>query len=114
GLGRALPRQGATELAMTERLEIEINGGGRRPETQRVDRLAAVAHHGSIERNTDQRRGQPRNGTQLAVSELDRTVHPDFDLVSRANDLPGVGAAKPVVGVLVLPPVHDGLPEHAV
>src|SRR5438552_336788 len=32
----------------------------------------------------------------------------------RTSDLPRVGATKPVVGLLVLPTVRDGLPEHPV
>src|SRR5207249_4227485 len=114
GLGGERPRQRADELTMTERLEIELHGYGRRPEAKGVDRLAAVPHHGAIERNADQRGRPPGDRAQRSVPDLDRAVQPDFDLVVRANDLPRVGATKPVVGLLVLPAAFDGLPEHPV
>src|SRR5207244_5765538 len=38
----------------------------------------------------------------------------DLDLLFRTDDLPRIRAAKPVVGLLVLPTVLDGLPEHPV
>jgi hypothetical protein len=99
---------------MAERLEIEVIGCGRRPQAKGVDRLAAVAHHGSIEGNADQRGRPSDDRAQHSLPNLDRAVQPDLDLVVRASDLPGVGATKPVVGLLVLPTVLDGLPEHSV
>ena len=107
-------RQRADELAMTERLEIEVEGRGRRPEAEGVNRLAAIAHHGPIEGNAEQRERPAGDRAQRPVSHLDRVVQPDLDLLFRTNDLPRVGAAKPVVRLLVLPAVLDGLLEHSV
>ena len=59
-LGGERLRQRADEIAVAERLEVEVVGRGRRPEAERVDRLAAVAHHGPIERHADQRRRPAR------------------------------------------------------
>ena len=108
------PRERADELAMAECLEIEVIRRRGRPETQRVDRLAAVADDGAIERNADERGRQAGNEAQRSVPHLDRTVEVDFHLVVRTNDLPRVGAPKPVVRLLLLPTVGDGLPEHPV
>ena len=108
------PGQRADELAVAECLEIEEIRGGRRPQAQRVDRLAAVTDDGSIVRDTDQRRWPPGNWRQRSSSKLDGAVQLHFDLVVRTDDLPGIGAAEPVIGLLVLPTVLDGLSEHPV
>ena len=58
--------------------------------------------------------GRPDDRPQRSLPDLERAVQLDLDLVVRAGDLPRVGAAKPVVGLFVLPAVLDGLPEHSV
>ena len=107
-------RHRADELTVAERLEIEVVGRGRRPQPERVDRLAAIAHHGPIERKADQRRRPADDGPQRSLPDLERAVELDLDPVVRTSDLPRVGATKPVVGLLVLPTVFDGLPEDPV
>src|SRR5207302_9324454 len=99
---------------MTERLEVEVEGCRRRPEAERVDRLAAIAHHGPVVRNAEQGERPAGDGAQRPFSHLDRVVHRDLDLLFRTDDLPRVGAAQLVVGLLALPSVLDGLPEHSV
>src|SRR5208282_4946795 len=44
----------AHEVSGVKLLEIEIIGRRRGPEPERVDRLSAIAHHGTIKRDTDQ------------------------------------------------------------
>ncbi len=102
------------EFAVAERLEVEGIWRRRRPEPQRVDRLAAVADHGTIEGDPDQTGRLAGDGTQGAASDLERAVQFDLNLFIGARDLPGVRAAEPVVRLFVLPAVLDGLPEHAV
>ena len=52
--GRERLRHRADEIAAAEFLKVEVIGGRRGPEPERVDGLAAVAHHGTIEGNADQ------------------------------------------------------------
>ena len=47
-------RQCADEITAAEFLEVEVILRRRGPEPQRIDRLAAVADYGTIERNTDE------------------------------------------------------------
>ena len=58
--------------------------------------------------------GRPGIGAQGAAAQLERAVELHFDRLVRARDLPRVRAAEPVVRLLVLPAVLDGLPEDAV
>ena len=58
--------------------------------------------------------GRPTTGAQAAAVHLERAVQPDFDLLVRARDFPGVRPAQPVVRLFALPAVLDGLPEDAV
>src|SRR5882724_5574674 len=106
--------QRVDELAMTEALEIEVVGRARPPQAQRVDRLAAIAHYRPIEWNADQRGRPADDRAQRSSPDLERAVQPDLDLVVGTSDLPRIGAKKPVVRLLVLPTVLDGLPEHSV
>src|SRR5262249_11038386 len=113
-LRRKRPCQRAGEVAMAEGLEVEEVGSGGGPETQRVDRLAAVTDHGPIERNADQLRGTPDDGPQRSSLELERAVQGNLDLLVGTSDFPGVRATKPVVRMLALPTAVDRLPEHSV
>src|SRR5262249_3932610 len=74
----------------------------------------AMSHDGPIERKADQRGGPVENGLQPSLSDLERTVQLDLDLLVRPRDLPWVGATKPVVGLLPLPAVLEGLTEYSV
>ncbi len=117
------PRQGfggerlghrADELAVAEYLEIEVVRRRRGPQSERVDALAAVAHHGAIERNADQAGRAAVDRAQGPSPHLERAAELDLHLLVRARDLPGVGAAQPVVRALLLPAGLDDLPEDAV
>ena len=58
--------QRADEIAAAEFLKVEVIRRGRGPKPQRVDGLAAVTHHGPIERNADQSRvGRPATGSKV-------------------------------------------------
>ena len=114
GLGGQGLGQRADEVAAAESLEVEIVGSGRRPQTKRVDRLAAVADHRPVERNAEQDRGPPGDGLQLARAQLERSVELHFDGFLQPRHFPGVLPAQPVVRLLDLPAVLDRLPEDAV
>jgi hypothetical protein len=68
--------------------KMEILGGSRGPQTQSVDRLPPVAHHGTIERNTVQARWPARDHFKPAAPNLDRAVQLDLHLFGRARNLP--------------------------
>ena len=106
--------QRAHELTVAERLKVEGLGRRSRPKAQRVDRLAAVAHHRAIEGQPDQVRGSADDGLQSPAAHLDGAVHPDLHLLLRAGNFPRVRLAQPVVRLLVLPTVLDGLLEDPV
>src|SRR6266851_6790385 len=57
--------QRAHEVAGAKLLKIEVIGRGRGPEPERVDRLSAIAHHGTIKRNTDQARRSVGNDMKI-------------------------------------------------
>ena len=112
--GRERLGQGADEIAAAEFLEVEEIGRAGGPEPERVDGLAPVAHHRAIVRDADQA-GRPADDcAQAAAVHLERAVQPDFHLLVRACDFPGVRPAQPVVRLFALPAVLDGLPEDAV
>ena len=114
GLGGQRLRHRADEVAAAEGLEIEVLGGGRGPEPEGVDGLAAVAHHRPVEGDADQAGGPAGDRAQRPLPHLERAVQPDLHLLVGARHLPGVRAAQPVVRLLLLPAVLDGLPEDAV
>src|ERR1051325_6130083 len=99
---------------MTKYLKIEVIGCARGPETQCVDGLAAIANYGPIKGNTDQARGLPNDSAQAPAVHLEGAVELDFNLLLRAVSLPRVREAEPIVRLFLLPPITDGLPEHAV
>ena len=107
-------RQGTDEVAVAEGLEIERVGSSRRPEAQGVDGLAAVPDDGPIVGNADQLGGAADDGAQRSCPYLERTVEIDLDLLFGARHFPRIGTAEPVVRLLALPTVVDGLPEHSV
>ena len=51
---------------------------------------------------------------EIPPSQLKGAVQLHFHLLMRPGNLPGIGVAKPIVGVFLLPAIHDGLFEHAV
>ena len=46
--------------------------------------------------------------------QLEADIQLDFNLLVGPGDFPGIVVAEPVVGVLLLPSIHDRLFEHAV
>jgi hypothetical protein len=111
---RELLGQGAHELAVAERREIEIARGHGGPVPQRVDRPAAVADHRSIVGHTDQGRGPIANDPQRAAAHLEVAAQRDLHRLVRAGHLPRIGAPQPVVGLLDLPAVPQRLLEDPV
>jgi hypothetical protein len=71
GLGREPLGQRAHELAGAERLEIEHIGRRGGPEPERVDGLAAVAHHRAIEWQPKQARWSAGDQAQAAAAHLE-------------------------------------------
>src|SRR5262249_54863738 len=114
GLGSEFLRHSADEFAVAERLKVEVVRGGRFPETQRVDRLSAVADYRPIVGDADETRWAARDDPQFAGARLERTVELDFDLLMRPGDLPRIGAAQPIIGLLPLPAVLQRLFEDPV
>src|SRR5580765_5885663 len=84
------------------------------PETERVDGLAAKADDGPVIGDSDQFRGFSRNRMQAAATHFKRAVQGHFDFLPRPGDFPRIRAAQPIVGLLLLPAVVDGLFEDAV
>src|ERR1700757_1323957 len=99
---------------MAESLKIEEIGRSRGPQAKCIDVLAAVAHHGPIERNSDQTRRLSKNRAQTTSAHFKRTIQFDFDAFMRPRHLPRVLAPEPVIRPLALPAVLDGLLEDAV
>src|SRR5271155_1917871 len=106
--------QGTHEIACSKLLKIEVIRGCRRPESKSVDRLASVAHHGTIKRYADQRRWASRNGLEITASQVEGAVYFDFNFLVGTCNLPGIVVAQPIVGTFLLPAIHDGLLEHAI
>src|SRR5262249_17520790 len=105
---------GPDEIAMTEPLKIEVIWRCRRPEAKRINRLSPIPNHRSIKGDTDQAGRLANDRAQAATAQLERAVQFDFDLLIWTQDLPGVRATEPVVRLLLLPAILDGLPEDAV
>ena len=112
--GRERLGQRADEVAAAELLEVEVVRRGGGPESQRVDGLAAVADDRAVVRNPDQRRGPVADHTQRAASDVERAGEAHFDRFVGPRDLPRVGPPEPVVRLLVLPAIAQGLFEDAV
>ena len=102
------------EVPLAEGLEVEGLVRARRPETQGVDVLPTVAHHRPVVGDAVDGGRPPRNGLQGPALDLVGAVDVDLDPLERTAHLPRVRVAEPVVGVLHLPAVLQGLAEHAV
>src|SRR5262249_60434334 len=55
-----------------------------------------------------------RDNFGASVTQLKAAVQLDFNSLMCAADFPGIAIAQPVVGLLLLPPVHERLAKHAV
>src|SRR4029077_15818640 len=63
--------QSAHEVAGAKLLKIEVFGCRRGPEPERVDLPSAIAHHGTIKRNTDQARRPVRDDMKITFLQLE-------------------------------------------
>ena len=106
--------QRADEIAAAELGEVEIIRRLDGPQAQRVDGFAAIADHGPVIRNADQRRRPPFDDAQRAVANLERHVELHFHGFVGPRHFPRIGPGEPVVGLFGLPAVADALPENAV
>ena len=111
---RDAANDGADEIPAAELLKVELVMGCGAPEPQGVDGLAAEADDGTVERNADQGRGATRYQLQAPAGDPDGAPELDLHRVAGTGHLPWILATQPVVGMLTLPAVLDGLPEHAV
>ena len=102
------------EIAAAELLKIERMSRGGAPQTQRVDRLAAVADHRPIIGDADERRGLVRNHAQLAFAQFKRAAEGHWHAFRRPHDLPGIRMSEPIVRALLLPAVLNFLLKDAV
>ena len=114
GLGGESSGESCREITAAEFLKIEIAGSSGGPQPQGVDVLAAIARYGTIERDTDHGRRPARDGAQGPSLQFERAVEPDLHRFVRPRDLPRVATTQPVIRLLLLPAVQDGLLEHAV
>ena len=89
--------QRADEIAAAEFLKVEVVVCRRSPEAERIDGLAAVTHHGTIEGNADQTRWPADDRAQVTAAHFKRAVELDFHCLVRTHDLPWVRATEPVV-----------------
>src|SRR5262245_36881261 len=106
--------QRADEIAAAEFLKVEIIVRRCCPEAEGIDGLAAVADHGTIERDANQNGWLADHGTQGPAAHLERAVELYLHRLVWATDLPWVRATKPVVWKLMLPAVLYRLFEDAV
>src|SRR5262245_31558926 len=90
------------EIARAEFPEIEIVRRGRCPEPESIDGLASVAHYGTVERNSKQRRWATRHDLECAVAQLEGAVQPDLHLLLRPGNFPRIRIAEPVVRIFLL------------
>src|SRR6266403_804933 len=63
--------QSTHEVAGAKRLKIEVFRRCRGPEPERVDGLSAIAHHGTIKRNSEQARRPVRDDMKITFSQLE-------------------------------------------
>ena len=105
-------------LALVEGVEVEVLLGGLgAPEAQLVYGLAAVADDGHVVRDCLDLLATLDREPVAAVLTLvadDLAAKGDGDGALRATDLPGEAVGEPVVGLLDLATVLDGLVEQAV
>ena len=99
---------------MAEDLKVKVVRRRGGPQAERVDGLAAVPHHGTIERDADQARRPAGDGVQGPAVHLERTVELHLHSLMWPRDLPGVWVTQPVVRLFLLPAVLDRLLEDAV
>ena len=105
---------GIEEVAAAKLHEVEILVGRGAPEPQCVDCPAAVTDDRSVVGRPLEDRRDVSIYFQSPFPQPERTVQPDVHSLSGPNNLPGVGTAEPVVGMLDLLASVDLLAEHPV
>src|SRR5271157_2104029 len=105
---------GIEEVAAAKLHEVEILVGRGAPEPQRVDCPAAVTDDRPVIGRPHEDCGDVPVDFHSPFPQPERTVQPDFYTFSGPDNLPGVGTAEPVVGVLDLLASVDLLAEHPV
>src|SRR5215469_14445311 len=106
--------QCTNEVTCPELLKIKEIRRSRRPEPKRINRLSSIAHHRTIKGYPDQAGRTATDDLKTTPTQLKGAVQLHFHLFMRSSNLPGIGVAEPIVRVLLLPAIHDGLLEHAV
>src|SRR5215469_2336568 len=106
--------ESADEISSTELFKIKIIRGSRGPKTKRVDCLAAVTNHRTIEWYSEQARWLVWNHLEVPVLQFKSHVQFDFYSLVSATDLPWVAIAEPVIRVLLLPSIGKRLSKHPV
>src|SRR6202020_3258164 len=112
-LGVKRPGDRGNEVAAAESLKIERVRSGRAPQTQRVDRLAAVADHRSIIGDADEGRRPVRDHAQLAFAQFEGASEGHWNAFRRPHDLPRIWMSEPIVRALLLPAISNFLLEDA-
>src|SRR5262249_10944963 len=105
---------GADEVPMAECGKVEVFRRLGSPEAKRINRFAAVTGYRPIKWNPDQTRGLANDCLQVSAAHFKRAIQLDFDLLVRPLDLPWILPAEPVVRLLLLPAIPNGLLENAV
>jgi len=108
-----LRKEGSHGIAAAEFLKVEVVECRRGPQPERVDGLAAVTYHGTVEGDADQARGPTDHGAQLSCAELQIADELDFDRFIVTRSFPRVWATESVVRQFALPAVLGRLFEDA-
>ena len=111
GIGRKSFRQGAHEIATAELLKVEIIRRGRSPKSQGINGFAAIPNNRPIKRDPDEARWLPGNCTQASAAQFKRAVELYLHLLAWPRNFPGIGKAKPIVWLFMLPTVYDSFAE---
>jgi hypothetical protein len=114
--GARLLGGGADIIALVEGVEFQRVGRARRPQSQRVDVLAAPADDRRVigDRLHGLGRMPDRAVAALVVDMLDAAAEIDVIDHFRPLQFPGVAEAEPFVRIFLLPALIDDLAEQAV
>lgn len=116
GLRALLLQDGADIVARIEGLQVELSRGLGAPQAQVVAVGALPPRNGRVVRHRDDLFSRVPAELLAAIRVLHGHVSVVLDGVEhvQALDLPGVAVVEPVIRLLSLEAVRDGLPEHPV